>query len=937
MKNLKKVLAFVMVFTMMLSVAVSAGTLYPDVDDNASYVEALATLKALGVMEGDDKGNFNPEASIIRAETAAIVARVRALNNVAAGASRFTDVADDHWAVGYINSAEQTGIINGYGDGNFGPSDPVTYEQVIKMIVAALGYTPKAEAEGGYPSGYMTIASQEDILKGVSIAPGEAAPRSAVARLVFNALEVKMMEQVGYKPGQEEYEPGDKTLLKNYLKVDKYEGIVTDTYATKVGDVEDDDITIDVVRANGVSVDAKDYDGIKGETKFAEGATDATGFLGMSVAAYAKEDEVTNEMTLVGIAAKANRNEVLTIEVADYVGSYKEAVVADADKKIDAANGEFKYEDEDGDELLVEVAPGYKVFKNGGKSKDTLDKIFATKNGTLTLISNDTDDAYEYAFVTNYDGSKNQVIGEINASVKTLKDIEGNPIYLYLNNDSYRTVFYLDGAQIAFEDLKVDDVLTIASDDSGKLLTVYVSRNIVEGSIESTFVKNGETVYVIGEDEFRADASATVAIGAEGKFYINFAGKIAHAEAVTTANYGFLYNAYKGTAEDGFSTAVNVVFLAMDGTWKTAALANKITFNGKADTETANGIATYFEGSDASNSSYFKTIKQGVIKYNTKADGTINELSYVTADASEKGEFKQNTNSIKGIWLTEETPVFSVPATLHTSTASAVEKENKDDYKVSKAASMFVDKTDYTVEAYDVDFYPEVVVAYGAEAAIHDGQSILLVTSTAKVRNEEGTTITKIYGYQDGEEVEALLSEDGVDILDKKSVDTGSDYAPTVGDVIIFSLDADNAIDKVKVLFTNADAAVVDGAATLKKGVEVGEESKIYFAHANDYKKGILMLGEGYKVDGKAYKKTALLDGGAQVALRIAGVDANFYEVNANRKDFVATNDFNESLISTAVEENNDTHWVLVREYDGVVTDVVAYRYEVAEISVTEA
>ena len=41
---------------------------YPDVEDNASYAEAVETLNVLGIMIGDEKGNFNPEASITRAE-----------------------------------------------------------------------------------------------------------------------------------------------------------------------------------------------------------------------------------------------------------------------------------------------------------------------------------------------------------------------------------------------------------------------------------------------------------------------------------------------------------------------------------------------------------------------------------------------------------------------------------------------------------------------------------------------------------------------------------------------------------------------------------------------------------------------------------------------------------------------------------------------------
>ncbi len=950
MKNLKKVLAFVMVFTMVLSVAVSAGVLYPDVEDNASYAEAVATLKALDIMEGDDKGNFNPEASIIRAETAAVVARMRALSKAAAGKTNFTDVAADHWASGYINLAEQTGIINGYGDGNFGPSDPVTYEQVIKMIVAALGYGPKAEGEGGYPSGYMTIASQKDILKGVSVAPGEAAPRSAVARLIFNALEVPTMEQDGYKPGEPSYKETTKTLLYDYLKVDKYEGVVSDTYATKVSDADDDEIKIALTSVNG------NTEGIDASASLAEGDTDATGFLGMAVSAFAKEDEVTGKPTLLGIAAKTNKNEVLTISYDEIVaGSWNDAT--GSGESLVLAN--FKYSKDNGDDLKVEVDVAGHEFKNSGASVNSL-KTFVTgsnTNGVLTLIDNDADDVYEYSFVTQYAGSDNYVIGEINASAKTLKDKKGNAIRLYLNNEAYRTVFYLDGAQIAFEDLKVDDLLTVAK--NGKLYTAYVSRNVIEGSVGSVSVES-DPYYTIGAARYHKDATADIENGATGKFYVNFAGRIAYAEATAAAgNYGFLYNAYLGA--EGFTKAATLEFLAIDGTWQTVALAETVDFyvNGveQADDDAADGLekdddSLFFGGDYNALTGQFETITQCAFEYQTKKDGTINKIWIATEandefslDASESGaEFRKDMNKLGDIWFTDETPVFSVPAgTGYIADTDVTEICKKEEIVITKAGSLFADLTDYTVDAFDVEnTYPAVAVAYGAEAAIHNGTSVLIVTSIASVRSEEGQTLTKIYGYQNGEEVEALIAEDGADILDADDSDSGSDYTPTEGDIIIFSLDADNAINKVKVLMTEAiadgiiDEDLSEGGAVIN-ATETGEDSYIYFAHANALKNGNITLGNGYEVEGDAYVTSVLTDGGKSVAMRIAGVNANFYEVNAKRAAFTCTNEFDESMISTVVEETNDTHWVFVREYDGVVTDVVAYRVEVSAIEAIEA
>jgi len=295
MKNLKKVLAFVLAFTMVLGFAVSA-SVFPDVEENASYAEAVTILNSLKIMVGDDNGKFNPDDTITRAEVTAVIVRMTGLEaaaNGAKGATAFTDVAADHWATGYINLAYQSGIINGYGDGTFGPSDPVTHEQAIKMIVAALGYTPKALNNGGYPSGYLVIASQKGVTTGVSGSAGEPAKRSAVARAVFNALTVEVMKQTGFIKGQEEYtEDTDETLLKDALKVDKYQGVVKDTYLSIGTDSEDDRIIIGVDYLNDENV--SDYNEI-----FTEGNVDAVSLFGQTVVAYGAEDEDTGDLTLL--------------------------------------------------------------------------------------------------------------------------------------------------------------------------------------------------------------------------------------------------------------------------------------------------------------------------------------------------------------------------------------------------------------------------------------------------------------------------------------------------------------------------------------------------------------------------------------------------------------------------------------------------------------
>ena len=49
----------------------------------------------------------------------------------------FSDVAEEHWAKGYIEKLTSNGVINGYPDGTFRPSDTLTKGAFLKLIVTA--------------------------------------------------------------------------------------------------------------------------------------------------------------------------------------------------------------------------------------------------------------------------------------------------------------------------------------------------------------------------------------------------------------------------------------------------------------------------------------------------------------------------------------------------------------------------------------------------------------------------------------------------------------------------------------------------------------------------------------------------------------------------------------------------------------------------------
>lgn len=164
---------------------------FPDVPNDADYLEAVAYLTDTGIITGDGNGNFNPNAAITRAEVSAIVCRLMGVESEAKSIHHqvYDDVDSANWAAGYITKATELGVFNGDGTGNFRPTDNVTYEQIIKILVCACGYESEAQRNGGWPNGYVGVAADLGITSGVRFSQTANAPRSAVAQLIYNLVQ----------------------------------------------------------------------------------------------------------------------------------------------------------------------------------------------------------------------------------------------------------------------------------------------------------------------------------------------------------------------------------------------------------------------------------------------------------------------------------------------------------------------------------------------------------------------------------------------------------------------------------------------------------------------------------------------------------------------------------------------------------------------------
>jgi len=105
-------------------------TVYGDIPSHLSWAgEAINALTAMGIVNGDGKGNFNPSGNITRAEFVKMLVTTFAPPETPIGS--FKDVTPDDWHHRYIMTAYRYKIIEPDKDGMFYPNMPITRQDIV--------------------------------------------------------------------------------------------------------------------------------------------------------------------------------------------------------------------------------------------------------------------------------------------------------------------------------------------------------------------------------------------------------------------------------------------------------------------------------------------------------------------------------------------------------------------------------------------------------------------------------------------------------------------------------------------------------------------------------------------------------------------------------------------------------------------------------------
>ena len=958
MKNLTRVLVLALVFSMLLS-SVAFGATFTDVEDGTAIAEATDVLAALEILKGDPEGTFRPNDVITRAEVVAVANRLQGLSSAAqaaAGSSIYTDVAADAWYAGDVNLATQMGIIAGDGNGLFRPNDSVKYEEAVKIMVKALGYQDNyVNAKGGWPTGYLVIASEANVTKGLNGTAGQDAYRGVVARLAYNSLNAPMFVQKGYNSDGTFQYGTDVTAQLAYDKLGalKVDLEINDNAATtttlKTGEFkativghynEYDGNLVKYAASNG------EFTFVTGSQKYLKGNTNIDEFVGYTVTAFVEENDEGN-WVVKAFTIPANKN--TSVEIADAT-----KIQLTTATKYPSTTGALSVYDEDVDttNALYDLSETPAIYVNGVKKTGaTIDADVAGKVGSVTLLDNGNDGAFDYIFVTTYVTDvvtevygQNKKIGMTNDVIDLTNAIEGKKGYSYS--------LTLDGADIEVADLQEDDVLSYSVDAGKKNYKILVSRETVSGVIEEADVyatSQLKWVYVVdGEGYGLANINASniasavginsVEPGDEGKLYIDAFGKIAMFEKTSASSSNYAFIVAMGEYENVGETTYEIQLFTKDAELVTYTLSEKLKVNGTKATNAAasyaavlaeigtadvavdadsNPIANIGLYDDATTADYADRL----VTYTVNSQGIVTALDFAGSDPefnkvvpSSTVQYSAKTGSFGVNGVTDNTVIFNIP------TAAGTTKE---DLAISAASSLAED-TDYSLAFFAIDEDTDEIGAMlltNAPVVIGEDQNLAVFLKAMKASNAEGDDVYKVTFLQAGEEV--TITTD-VDCDDKEDFVDATVFAK--GDLFAYSTNAAGDMDKYEIIANIADLDGTSPAYGEKVDIDV-DDAQYEFA---------------FVTDKNATAKTLTLGTIASVASGVATMDGYAWKRAIDENAAFTVIDLNKSVSSTLrvqagsfaeiqklalvggklADEDRDVA-VFLKYYDGDVIDVI--------------
>ncbi|MCG3088359.1 S-layer homology domain-containing protein [Sporosarcina cyprini] len=137
---------------------------FSDVPSTKHFAEAVYDLADRNIIGGYPDGTFKPGNPITRGQAAAIIAKMTNLDMDNVKNPGFKDVTTSNGSYKAIAALSENGIISGYGDGKFGPNDPIKRGQMASILVKAFDLPRESVTNNPFTDIDNSLSHRENIL-----------------------------------------------------------------------------------------------------------------------------------------------------------------------------------------------------------------------------------------------------------------------------------------------------------------------------------------------------------------------------------------------------------------------------------------------------------------------------------------------------------------------------------------------------------------------------------------------------------------------------------------------------------------------------------------------------------------------------------------------------------------------------------------------------
>ena len=520
MRTLKKTLCLVLCLAMMAGLCVFASADFKD-QDKIENEEAVAVLTGIGVINGDDKGNFNPEGTLTRAEATVIITKLLGAADIKATTDAFTDVKADYWGMPYIAYCVAEGVVAGMGDGTFAPNAKLTGYQWATLLLRAIGY--KIEGES-WQIDVAKLVKSLGLAEGMTFNGVNEITREDACQMAFNAL---FVQTVHYEGGSKVTVGGVEIVTDSKLVKETYEyteGGVTKTAAETLAHTYFPTLKTasDIGDDFGRPVAVKWTYGKKAETIYKESAAPAYTFTASADKTLGSDGDKL--ATYINDTLKLTKNEKVSFVA-------KTAAVEGTVFKMNGLAG-TTYDISEADEIEVYLEEG------------------TTKIALVVVTS------YTFSQVTAIKPIKKLTEAEEDMGATAKVKLSGVTDEIY-------------DAQFAGFNYEEGEYVLIVADSTGKEIIASKAAELVEGKVEATKGTHpAQQVRVNGEWYVNATAAAlTIAAkDAEASVYaLDETGAIAAVVStpknVTLDEVYYVVGTYKRTTTDDYGATTETYFV----------------------------------------------------------------------------------------------------------------------------------------------------------------------------------------------------------------------------------------------------------------------------------------------------------------------------------------------------------------------------------------